>query len=77
MDVVVVRPCRRGGYELLDHAGGYVGCALTLAAACRFADAVGIPMAFSPEDGMGPARLTAASGWRDGLRALTDRIFHR
>lgn len=41
MDYIVVRRCRRGGYELLDEFGDYVGYAPTLAHARRFADDAG------------------------------------
>lgn len=53
VDYVVVRSCRRGGYELRDEYGDYVGCAPTLANARRFAGAVGASLrveAEVPED---------------------------
>lgn len=44
LDYIVVRDCRRGGYELRDEYGDYVGCAPTLAHARRFAEAAGAPL---------------------------------
>jgi len=44
VDYIVVRPCRRGGYELRDTLGKYMGCALILEQAYRVAAAEGDPV---------------------------------
>jgi hypothetical protein len=44
VDYIVVRPCRREGYELRDALGKYMGCALTLEQAYRVAAAEGDPV---------------------------------
>lgn len=49
LDYVVVRSCRRGGYELRDEYGDYVGCAPTLANARRVAEAAGASLLIEAE----------------------------
>ncbi len=48
MDYLSVRP-RRGGFELLDPLGQYVGFAPTIAHARRFAEAAGLPLSLEGE----------------------------
>jgi len=49
MDYIVVRICARGGFELLDIYGKYVGCAPTLAHAFRVSEAEGSPLVFEAD----------------------------
>lgn len=77
MDYVVVRPCRRGGYELRDQYGAYVGCAPTLVQAFRFADLAGVPVSVELETDQDDTRAAAGNllrqWWRRTL-ALAARI---
>lgn len=76
MDVVVVRKCRQGGYVLLDESGKYVGGALTLRHAYRFAKAARVPISFArdtvPRE---EAVIKPSGGWLDRLRALATGSF--
>ncbi len=76
-DVITVRRCRRRGYELLDQHGKYVGCALTLADANRFAETIGVPVGLeliAVEEAVGKVRYC----WLDKLRVclLGRRLRH-
>lgn len=71
MDYVIVRRCRRTGYELRDPFGGYVGCAESLLQVHRFADAAGMPIIIEP--GAIPDtqnHLHGPAAWRAWFRGL-------
>lgn len=73
MDYVIVKQCRRSGYELLDQYGDYLGCALTLAQARRFAEAAGVPLYIEPEVVETQSSHARRYGWLARLRFLITR----
>lgn len=74
MDVLVVRRCRRGGYELLDTYGKYVGCAFTLDQAYRFAAASGVPIFFELQAAEERPMDEQRGRWLDPLRDVVARV---
>lgn len=70
LDYIVVRPCPRGGYELVDPLGKYMGCALTLEHAYRVAQAEGDPLILELGPDAGEEdRAPRLLSWLDALSA--------
>ncbi len=71
MDYLIVRP-RRKGFELLDPLGQYVGFALTIVHARRFAEASGVPLSL---EGEAAVEGRTPRGWPDSWLKRLPHVF--
>lgn len=67
---IIVQDCRRGGFELLDPYGRYLGCALTLDHARRFGEDVEASVVFQ----LGNPSRVKSMGARSWLGRFRTRL---